>query len=301
MQYFGPLKAQRIYQQSQSLFLLILFCSLVFFSEQTSAQGDLLIFPKRVVFEGDKKSQVITLSNLGKDTATYNISIVQIRMNEDGRFENILQPDPGQLFADTFLRFYPRTVTLAPNESQVVKIQLTKTNGLKPGEYRSHLYFRAVPKAVSPHKIQNDSSSISVRLTAIFGITIATIIRVGESNTNVTISNLSFEKLNDSIPVLHMEFDRTGNMSVYGDITVKYISPKGKATKVGEIQGFAVYTPNDKRICKMSLSSDVSIDYSSGELSVEYSTQPDAKSLLIAQQNLKLQPLLLNESAEKQH
>src|SRR4249920_2293167 len=71
------------------------------FSTGIFAQGNLLIFPKRVVFEGGKKTEVITLSNTGKDTAKYSISFVQIRMNEDGSFENISQPDSGQMFADT--------------------------------------------------------------------------------------------------------------------------------------------------------------------------------------------------------
>ena len=57
-----------------------------------------------------------------------------------------MQPDSGQQFADKYLRFFPRRVTLAPNESQMVKLQMVKTNELQPGEYRSHLYFRAVPK-----------------------------------------------------------------------------------------------------------------------------------------------------------
>jgi P pilus assembly chaperone PapD len=33
------------------------------------AQGDLLISPLRIIFEGSKKSQEISLANVGKDTA----------------------------------------------------------------------------------------------------------------------------------------------------------------------------------------------------------------------------------------
>ena len=118
----------------------------LFTGYDVSAQGNLLITPRRVVFEGNKRSFDLNLANIGSDTATYSISIVQIRMKEDGGFETITQPDPGQQFADRFIRFFPRSVTLGPNESQVVKVQLTKTNELTPGEYRSHFYFRAVPK-----------------------------------------------------------------------------------------------------------------------------------------------------------
>jgi len=299
MLYLTLFKTKSCYRLLKQISNILLLSLCLFFSSLASAQGNLLIFPKRVVFEGEKKSQIITLSNIGKDTATYSISFVQIRMNEDGRFENITTPDSGQLFADSFLRFYPHSVTLGPNESQSVKIQLTKTSGLKPGEYRSHLYFRALPKAMPLNVSGADSTSISVHLTAIFGITIASIIRVGESTAKVDISNLSFEKFEDSIPVIKMEFDRTGNMSVYGDVVVNYISPKGKATKVGEIQGFAVYTPNIIRRCKLELKNSEGVDYSTGELSVIYTTQPDAKSVLLAKQTLVLQSGTSGASAEK--
>gem|GEM_PF-5683234 len=38
------------------------------------AQGDLLIAPKRIVFDGSKRVEEINLANIGKDTATYTIS-----------------------------------------------------------------------------------------------------------------------------------------------------------------------------------------------------------------------------------
>lgn len=70
------------------------------------AQGNLLITPRRVVFDGSKRSIDLNLANSGQDTATYAISLVQIRMKEDGNFETITQPDPGQRFADKYIRFF---------------------------------------------------------------------------------------------------------------------------------------------------------------------------------------------------
>jgi P pilus assembly chaperone PapD len=159
----------------------------IFFDTEASAQGNLLITPRRAVFEGSKRSLDINLANTGKDTATYAISVVQIRMTNDGGFETITQPDPGQLFADKYIRFFPRSVTLAPNETQVVKVQLSGTTQLAAGEYRSHFYFRAVPKVrpLGEEEKPKDTTTISVRLTPVFGITIPVIIRIGESTAKV--------------------------------------------------------------------------------------------------------------------
>lgn len=262
-------------------------CALSNFSLQ--AQGDLMVFPKRLVFEGPIKTNELNLANVGKDTARYNISFVQYRMNEDGSFTEIQTPDEGQNFADKFLRYYPRSVVLGPKESQVIKVQLTKTNQMVPGEYRSHIYFRAVPNAKPlGEEEKKDTTTVSVRLIPIFGITIPTIIRMGESTTKISFSDLNFSVKNDTLPVFSLKFNRTGNMSVYGDLSVTHISPSGKKTNVGKANGIAVYTPNAARRFQVALFRNTGVDFSSGTLHVEYSAPSDAKSMKFAEADLQL-------------
>lgn len=164
------------------------------FFTRAMTQGNLMLMPRRVVFEGSKRYEELNLANTGQDTARYVISLIHIRMKENGGFEEILQPDSGENFADRYVRLFPHSVTLGPNESQVIKIQLTKTNELEPGEYRSHIYFRAVPDQKplgEPPAIAD--SAISIHLVPIFGISIPVIIRVGESTAKVGLSDLSVE------------------------------------------------------------------------------------------------------------
>ncbi len=269
-------------------FMMILF--FVMQSSLTIAQGNLLITPRRIVFDGQKKSQELNLANTGKDTAKYVISFVQIRMKEDGGFETITEPDSGQRFADKFLRFFPRMVTLGPNEAQVIKIQLTKTSDLQPGEYRSHIYFRAVTdEKPLGEETPKDSTTIAVKLTAVFGITIPVIIRVGPSETKAALSNLSLSFLKDSIPVLKFTIDRSGNMSVFGDITADYIAPGGKITSVGSIKGIAVYSPNLLRQVWLDLAKKNGIDYHSGSIRLVFSTPMEEKATKLAEAVLTLQ------------
>ena len=86
------------------LLSVIFFTVCILCSTTSTAQGDLMLFPKRIVFDGSKKTQEINLANSGKDTARYILSVVQIRMKEDGSFENITEPDPGQNFADKYFQ-----------------------------------------------------------------------------------------------------------------------------------------------------------------------------------------------------
>ncbi len=255
-----------------------------------SAQGDLMITPRRIVFEGATRTADINLANTGNDSAIYAVSLVQIRMLENGGFETITEPDPGQMFADRFVRFFPRTVTLGPNEAQVVKVQLYRTSELQTGEYRSHFYFRAVPekKALGEPEAPADTSSFSVRLTPIFGITIPVIIRSGETTASVTLSGLDLTMVNGNIPRLSFVFNRTGNMSVYGDIAVDHISTQGKITRVGVANGVAVYTPNALRRFQFDLDSDSGVDFKKGTLRVIYSASSDVKPVRLAEAELAL-------------
>lgn len=243
------------------------------------AQGNLLISPKRIVFEGNKKTHELNLANTGTDTARYLISIKEIRMTEEGAFEEIAQPDPGQNFASKNLRFFPRTVTLGPNEAQSIKVQLIKTNELQPGEYRSHIYFRAMPdqKPLGENGAAAADTSISVQLIPVFGITIPAIIRVGESTTKITLSDLAFQMMGDTMPRVAMALNRTGNMSAYGDIFVTFISADGKSTEVGSAKGVAIYTPNAKRRFAFDLMKDAGVKFTKGKLHVVYARQMEGK------------------------
>lgn len=268
----------------------ILFFIFVFFPELISAQGNLLITPRRVVFEGNKKSEELNLANTGSDTAKFVVSLIEYRMKEDGSMEEISIPDSGQNFADKYLRFFPRSVVLAPNEAQVVRVQLTRTNELQPGEYRSHIYFRAVPneKPLGENSKTADTTSLVVKLTPIFGITIPAIIRVGENNTKVTLSDMTFSNPADTLPLLNVAFSRTGNMSVYGDLTITYISPEGNSTSVGTVKGIAVYTPNRKRTFQINLDKKAHVNYHSGKLMVKFTSQSDSKPVTYAEAELTL-------------
>ena len=274
-------------------FSILCFAVIVIFSiilpKDASSQGNLLITPRRVVFDGQKKSQELNLANTGKDTAKYVISFLQVRMKDDGSFETITEPDPGQNFADKYLRFFPRTVTLGPNEAQVIKIQLTKTGELQPGEYRSHIYFRAVPdEKPLGEEAPKDSTTIAIKLTPIFGITIPVIIRVGSSNTQVSVSDLAISLPADSLPRMKFTINRTGNMSVYGDVSVDYISPDGKTIPAGLIKGIAVYTPNHLRRVWIDLSKTAGINYHSGKLRITFSAPSEEKSTKFTEAVLNL-------------
>ena len=253
------------------------------------AQGNLLITPRRVVFEGSKKIQELNLANIGKDTARYVLSMVEMRMKEDGNFETITEPDSGQFFASPYLRFFPRSVVLGPNESQLLKVQTVRTNDLAPGEYRSHVYFRAVREEKPLGEIEAivDSNSIAISIIPIFGITIPVIIRTGELEATVNMSDISLTK-KDTSYVVGMTFNRTGNKSVYGDVRIEHVAPDGTVSRVGIANGVAVYTPNTKRRFEVKLNYVSNVDLSKGKIHVQFLSQSDINPGQLAEAEMTL-------------
>ncbi len=271
-------------------FSCVILLFLISFPEHISAQGNLLVTPRRVVFEGNQSSQEINLANTGQDSATYAISFVQYRMTDDGRFEQIEEPDPGQKFADKMIRYFPRTVNLGPGEAQMVRMQLRRSSNIEPGEYRSHMYFRAVPKerALGEEEQLSDTSAIGIRLTPIFGITIPVIVREGNPQATVTLDQLKLEAVNDSIHKLEMVFMRNGDKSVYGDLTVEYVSPGGDAIPMGLVRGIAVYTPNTSRKFQLDLESPSAVNMKEGVLVVKYTNAEETGKSILAEKTLIL-------------
>ena len=193
-------------------------------------------------------------------------------------------------FADRYIRFFPKSVTHVPNEVQVVKVQLIKSNELALGEYRPYFYFKSVLK-IKPfgeEEAVKDTIAISVRLTLVFVITIPVIIRVGESTAKVSLPVLELDIVNDTVPRLKLVFKRIGNMSFYGDLVVDYISTQSKITRVGSANGIAVYTLDTIRRFQFNLSKVPGVDFRAGTLRVIYSAPSDFKPVRVSEAEFQL-------------
>jgi P pilus assembly chaperone PapD len=271
-----------------SLLFLILFS--VSLSVNLFAQGNLQVTPHRVVFEGANKAIDINLVNTGQDSANYSITFLQYRVTDEMEVVEITTPDPGQQFADKYIRFFPRTVKLGPGESQVVKLQLVKNQTLEQGEYRSHLYFRALPaqKALGFEEKKDTAKAISIQIIPIFGVSIPVIIKVGESTTTLKITDLKMEKGADGKSRLNVTIRRTGNMSVIGNLSLTHIAADGKETKIGSEPGIVVYTPNALRKLLVDIDDKTTVDLGKGKIRVTFLSQSDTLPVKLAEAELAL-------------
>lgn len=245
---------------------------LCLFFSATPALAELMLYPTRVVFEGNERSAQVELMNNGSSPATYRISLVNRRMDDTGVFSPIEEPLPSEWLADAMLRYSPRQVTLAPGEGQTVRLMVRKPAGLESGEYRSHLLFSKQPTvdaANTAEGLSAGSEGIGVQITALVGASIPVIVRHGETNAGVALKELALAR-DANQTELRFTIERNGNQSVYGDLTVTYAPRGGQAEVVARANGVAVYTPNPVRRASLALQLDKSTLLTGGTLELVY-------------------------------
>jgi hypothetical protein len=244
------------------------------------AQGSLMVNPKRIVLGEKKRTDNVTLFNSGNDSADYVISLVHYRMMEDGSFKEI--PDSVKtddiLFSDSVIRYFPLQVTLGPHESQAVHVRFTKPSTMAPGEYRSHMYFRAIEKAKALEAVAKDTSqhTISLSLHPIFGLSIPIIVRYQTSPDVITMDNGFYSSVDTGgNGTVTANLNRTGNESCYGTFIVYYKDASGTETQVGLLKGVAVYVPLTMRKVSVGFKLPKDTDPTKGTFRMEYQTLTD--------------------------
>ena len=261
---------------------------------QAQGVGDLGVSPTRIVLEGRTRTAQVSLLNKGTAKVTYRISVVNMRMTQDGRFERIEEPDAGQQFAHRFLRFAPRQVVLEPGGSQTVRILLRKPKNLPSGEYRSHLYFSAVPKPNAGRNVElaNDGEGIRISLTVVPGVTIPVIVRHGELTVSASLSGLTLVRPTDAnakTPLASVRITRNGDRSLFGDVTVTYMNGTGGNEYVlAKANKLAVYTPNVSRVLALPLRVPQGVTLAGGRLQVVYRARSEDGGQVLAQAQLDI-------------
>lgn len=243
----------------------------------------LIVTPTRIVLQGRTRSAELTLLNTGDAPATYRLSLVNMRMTGDGVLEPATERREGERFADRMIRFAPRQVTLAPGTPQRVRLLLRRPADLPPGEYRTHLLIRTLPEVGAGRDIETLAGAergIKLRLIQVFGVSVPVIVRHGPLAASVAISEVALRRRQRR---LTLELTRTGERSVYGDITAVYQRAGGPPLAVGEVRGIAVYTPNRERTVALPLRPPAGVRFDRGRILVTYRTPAEEGGQVLAE------------------
>jgi hypothetical protein len=202
-----------------------------------SSFADLIVTPTRVDFNEKTKTATISLVSQSKDPATYKIGWISFTMQNDGSYQETKEPRNDAKSVESLIRFSPRQVTLNPGETQVIRISASQLQNLSPGEYRSHLVFRADPTAFA--KSEAGSDGIAINLSVAKGIAIPIVFRKGNLQTKITLTDPKIIKRPDTT-LVSVQINREGNASPFGDLEVRAII-NDKEETIGILRGVAVF------------------------------------------------------------
>lgn len=240
------------------IFIKLIFVGF-FFIQCAYVYAEVMIAPTRVVLERGQRSAELVIVNKGREEAAFRISIENRRMDINGAMLAAVEVAEGEQFAKEFIRYSPRRVIMPPGGKQTIRVSVN-TNGLLPGEYRSHLRLMSAPTSAgrtleSANNTATDG--ISIQLVAIRSLTIPVIARVGDLQVEADIQSATIVRSSgkNKDDIFEASLNRNGSQSTYGDIE---ISVAGESQPIFYARGIAIYTPNTERRVKLPLPRDIS-------------------------------------------
>lgn len=217
------------------------------------AQGDLLVAPTRVILDGARGTEVI-LSNIGADEATYRIGLELRRMTDNGRLEPVEKVDANDTeeAALGMIRYAPRRISLPPGQPQSVRLSARPGADLPDGEYRVHMSFKAIPRPTEVTQEDTEAEGVTLRLIPIYGITIPIIVRHGDVEAQVALTQPSIVQ-GEKGPELALSIERAGESSTYGVLSI--VKP-GLPDPIVLAGGIAVYPEIGSREVRINLTEE---------------------------------------------
>lgn len=199
---------------------------------------------KRVIFEGPKRTELLTIVNNTGEEQSFRLGWRNMRMTEDHSLVFVKEGESleGLHPAEEMVRFSPRRVVLAPGASQQIRLMLRRPKDLAEGEYRSHFWIQPEAPATkfTPDQAQKPPKGSSVQIKMLTGMTVPVFVRNGNLAASVAISDVSTAPDPKGGTNVKMTIRRDGNRSVYGDL--KFFCANGGGKPQHEVKGIAVYT-----------------------------------------------------------
>ncbi|WP_413612836.1 hypothetical protein [Bdellovibrio sp. HCB-110] len=234
----------------------IIFSLLLFFPSLLFAQAQ--VFPTHLTLTEEAPSSYLNLRNSSSENQSYKIELMFFKMQKDGSMKR--EPNAPNLLTDV-IKFSPKTISLAPNEKQVVRVMATSFDSLTDGEYYIHIHFLpSVNKSEDKESEVKKSSSFS--LTAKIAVAVPIVVRKGTGTLTGEVKN--FKATYDKQKDLNVNLSLTNNSKffLYGDLDLIAVTDKGEVA-LDKVIGLSSYLPErtfTKKISAQDLAEKIKDD-----------------------------------------
>jgi P pilus assembly chaperone PapD len=197
-----------------------------------AAQG-IAIAPTSVFIDARDRTGLLLLMNPNDDPAEVEISTIFGYPVTDSagamQLYTVKQPDSTVPSAASWVRVFPRRVTIAPHTQQTVRLLMSPPAGIPDGEYWSRLIITARGGKL-PVTAAVDSGLVRIGLSLEVRTIIPLLYRKGKLETGVTLSDLRAEVQGDSL-VVRARLERTGNAAALGTVHGEVVDAGGRVRK----------------------------------------------------------------------
>lgn len=223
-----------------------LLVSLLVFGSQVFAQ--LSLAPTAVYLDKNGIGNLFVTNNSGvPQEITINFQFGYSDQDENGVL--VMQYNDtanARLFGlDPYVKAFPRTFILPPNQQQIVRLQVRAPKGLNPGTYFTRIKVGSSGQ-VADVGTEETTDGIATRVNLRFEQVIVAFFKNGSVNTGVKIDKFQANIDTSNILTLDTWYKTTGNSPYLGRVEVKIKDSKGKV--VGETrQTTAMYFSGKRR------------------------------------------------------
>ena len=211
-----------------------------------SGQG-IAIAPTSVFIDARERTGLLLLMNPNDEPAEVEISTIFGYPVTDSagamQLFTARQPDAGAPSAASWVKVFPRRVTVPPHVQQTVRLLVSPPPGIPDGEYWSRLIITARGGKL-PVTAAVDSGSVQIGLSLEVRTIIPLLYRKGKLETGVALSDLRAEVQGDSL-VVRARLERKGNAAALGSLRGEVVDPAGRvrATFTSPISTYYVIVP----------------------------------------------------------
>lgn len=220
------------------------------------------ITPRRVVFEGAKRTEAVYVFNQGSAPVTVDVALVDNIMLPSGEIVPLTLVDGKGAAAKAvaarlqsakdLMLATPSRLVLEPGRGRTVRVRASLPTTLdQAGEWRTHLTVTTIPQPsaglTAEAAASAESRELSFQIQSVFGISIPLILRAAGHQAAAAIDGVRVvqappaEPGGKAAPMLELNLNRTGNASVFGNIEVRGAKDKAEGL-LGFVRGLSVYT-----------------------------------------------------------
>lgn len=284
--YFPRFRTHRGAYVRRTLLQSLVFLAAALISGLAAAEASLFVYPTLVMFEGNRTSAEVTIANRGDEIGTFEIAWANMSMTPEGGL--IRHEEAVAWSIQPFLRYSPRRVTLAPAESQVIRIALRRGDTVPEGEYFAHMRVVTINSAsVQSVDEQALDAEPGISITARSAIAIPVIWRNSQAIPAATIESIEVDA---DLNAIEVEVARRGLLSARGFIHVIAGGGSGETSVLAEPMPLILYPNIERRSVSIPLLEGNVVDSLPADAAIVYSADEELTERSLVYSNRRIVP-----------